>query len=160
MSTPETSQQLETLARFPEALGQQVQPLSDTLLRYKPAGEWSAIENVGHLIDIDVLWLARIRQMLAAETPTMAAINVDQSVLQHNYQHKQLVSLLHTHAENRAELIAFLRTLKPMHMERVGIHPTRGPLTVAQSIGVIVWHDGAHTEQIAKTVAEGEQAGG
>lgn len=150
----ETEAYLDTLAAFPAALRQQVQPLADAALRYKPEGEWSAIENVGHLIDIENLWMARFRQMLAAENPALPAIDVDETVRQRDYQHKDPANLLHRFAEQRAETVEFVRGLKPLHLERTGIHPVRGEITLAQGIAIMANHDRLHSEQIAKTVAQ------
>lgn len=150
----ETETNLETMAAFPAALRGQVQPLDDATLRYKPEREWSAIENVGHLIDIEGLWIARFRQMLAAENPALAAIDVDETVRQRDYQHKDLANLLRTHAELRAETIEFIRGLKPLHFERTGIHPVRGPINLAQAVAILANHDRLHAEQIAKTINE------
>lgn len=154
MTSNDISTSLSSLEAFPTVLKQQIQPLSDGALRYKPAGEWSAIENVGHLIDVEALWMGRIRQMLAAEKPALAAPDVDELVRRQNYQHKDPANLLHTFSEMRAETVAFLRTLKPLHLERRGIHPTRGEVSVADVFRILAGHDVLHTNQIAKTVAE------
>ena len=154
MPTPDISASLASLEAFPALLKAQIAPLDDETLRYKPAGEWSAIENVGHLIDVESLWMGRFRQMLAAENPNFPPANVDELVRRANYQHKDAANLLHTFAEQRAETVTFLRILKPMHFDRPGIHPVRGPVTVGSSIAILAGHDQLHTAQIAKTVAE------
>ena len=145
---------LAALEAFPGQLKAQITALDDATLRYKPTGEWSAIENVGHLIDVESLWMGRFRQMLAAENPNFPPADVDKLVRRGNYQHKDAANLLHTFAEQRAETVAFLRTLKPMHHERPGVHPVRGPVTVGSSITILAGHDQLHTAQIIKTVAE------
>lgn len=157
MADSEVESNLNIMAAFPHLLQQQIQPLDDATLHYKPENEWSAIENVGHLIDVEGLWMARFRQMLAAETPKLPAIDVDETVRQRDYQHKNLANLLRTFAEQRAETVAFLRGLKPVHFERTGIHPVRGEITLVQAVSILTNHDRLHSEQIAKTVANSGQ---
>lgn len=154
MSQTAVETDLDTLAAFPAALQQQLHGHSDTALRHRPAGEWSSIENVGHLIDIEAIWMGRFQQMLSTENPTFLPADVDEMVRQHDYQHKDLANLLHTFAELRVATIGFLRGLKPLHLERPGIHPLRGPMTVASGIGIMANHDRLHSAQIAKTLAD------
>ena len=152
MTQTAVEHQLDALAAFPAALKQQLHGHGDAALRHQPAGEWSSIENVGHLIDIEATWLGRIRQMLSAENPTLQAIDPDALVRQGRYQQKQADGLLHTFTDMRAETAEFLRGLKPPHLERHGIHPARGDITVADAVGIMANHDQLHSAQIAKTL--------
>lgn len=155
----EIKAQIDTLAAFPAALKQQLQGLSDAQLRFRPApNEWSALELVGHMIDVGALWPGRTRQMLASENPTLAALD-PAWVQQRDYQNKQLSFLLITLAEQRAEYVEFLRQLRPAQLARTGLHPTRGALTVATGIAALIDHDQAHSRQIDDNVRAFEQAG-
>lgn len=148
----EIKSQIDTLAAFPAALKQQLHGLSDTQIRFRPApNEWSIVELVGHMIDVGALWPGRTRQMLATENPTLASVD-PAWVQQRDYQNKQLSFLLITLGEQRAEYVEFLRTLRPAQLARTGLHPTRGPLTVAQGIAALIDHDQAHSQQIAENI--------
>ena len=145
--------QIDLLAAFPEQLKRQIEGLDDAALRFRPApDEWSIMELVGHIIDVGALWPGRTRQMLAADNPTLAAIDPGW-VRQRDYHNKQPEFLLITLAEQRAEYVEFLRVLRPAQLARSGIHPTRGPLTVAQGIAALADHDRGHSEQIAANLA-------
>ena len=149
---------LDTLAAFPAELKRQLSGLDDAALRFRPApDEWSAIELVGHIVDVGALWPGRTRQMLASENPTVAALD-PAWVRQRDYQNKQLDFLLMTLAEQRAEYVEFLRQLRPAQLARTGVHPTRGPLTVAEGIAALIDHDHGHSRQIAANLAAYEQA--
>jgi hypothetical protein len=97
--------------------------------------------------------------MLASENPTLTAID-PAWVVQRDYQHKQLAFLLLTLAEQRAQYVEFLRILRPAQLARTGIHPTRGPLTVAGGIAALLDHDHAHDAQIAANLAAYQQVAG
>lgn len=148
-----TKAQIDQLAAFPAQLRQQLEGLGDAELRYRPDGaEWSILEIVGHMIDVGALWPGRTRQMLASENPALAAVD-PAWVAQRDYQNKQLQFLLISLAEQRAEYVEFLRVLRPFQLERSGLHPTRGQLTVAQGIAALADHDSIHSEQIAGNLA-------
>jgi hypothetical protein len=148
---------LDALAAFPAALKQQLQGVSDEALRFRPTPDaWSIMEIVGHINDVNALWPARTRQMLATESPTLPGVDPNW-VVQRDYQNKQLGFLLITLAEQRAEYVEFLRTLRPAQLERTGLHPTRGMLTVAGGIAGLVDHDQGHSRQIAENLAAFER---
>lgn len=153
----EIKSQIDALAAFPDALKRQVQSLPDAALRFRPAPEaWSIIEIVGHIVDVGALWPGRTRQILATDNPTLVALDPNW-VRQRDYQNKQLGFLLITLAEQRAEYVEFLRTLRPAQLARTGIHPTRGPLTVAGGIAALIDHDQGHSRQIAENLQAFEQ---
>jgi hypothetical protein len=150
---------LDALAAFPAELKRQLSGLDDAALRFRPApDEWSAVELVGHMIDVGALWPGRTRQMLASENPSLPAVD-PAWVRQRDYQNKQLDFLLMALAEQRAEYVDFLRQLRPSQLARTGVHPTRGQLTVEQGIAALADHDHGHSRQIADNLAAYEQAG-
>jgi hypothetical protein len=145
--------QIAALAAFPDQLRRQVAGLSDTAIRFRPAeGEWSVIEVVGHLIDIDVLQRGRIGKMIATDNPPLQPFDMNESVRQRDYQGKQLNALLFSFAEHRAELAEQLRVLRPDAFARAGIHSTRGSVSIADTVATLARHDITHTEQIANNL--------
>jgi hypothetical protein len=143
---------LDALAAFPATLKQQLQNVSDAALRFRPTPDaWSIMEIVGHINDVSALWPARTRQMLASESPTLPGVDPGW-VVQRDYQNKQLNFMLQTLAEQRAEYVEFLRTLRPAQLQRTGLHPTRGMLTVAAGVAGLVDHDSGHSRQIAENL--------
>jgi hypothetical protein len=151
---PQTvKEQLAALATFPVALRQQVAGLSDAALRFRPApGEWSVVENIGHLIDIDALMLGRVGQIIARDNPPLQPFDVDMAVQRGDYQNKHAPFLLATFAERRAALVEEWRYIMPANLARAGQHPTRGAVTVADLIAMVARNDLAHRDQIAATV--------
>ncbi len=151
LSYPE---QLAQLQAFPAKLRQQVAGLNEAIYRFRPAeGEWSVIEVVGHLIDIDILMRARIGKIMAANNPTLDPFDVDGTVRARDYQNKNLIALIHALSEHRAEFIEQIRYLRTEALARTGIHPTRGVTSIADIVTIIVRHDGIHTEQIANNLS-------
>jgi uncharacterized damage-inducible protein DinB len=144
---------LAVLAAFPEQLRRQIAGLDAEALLFRPGpNEWSITEVVGHLIDIDVLMRARIGKIISIDNPPLQTIDIDGTVRERDYQHKQATFLLHSLTEHRAEFIEQIRYLRPEALDRTGQHPTRGPISAAEFIAMVVRHDVTHTEQIANNL--------
>jgi uncharacterized damage-inducible protein DinB len=147
------AQQLAQLAAYPAQLRQQVQQLNEATYRFRPAeGEWSVVEVVGHLIDIDILMRARIGKIMATDNPPLEPFDVDGTVRAREYQQKNLAALLHSFTEQRAELLEQIRYLRPEALERTGLHPTRGAVRIADLVAMVLRNDAIHTEQIANNI--------
>jgi uncharacterized damage-inducible protein DinB len=153
MEASELKAQLDTLAAFPEQLKQKLAGLSDAALRFHPTPEgWSVVEIVGHMIDVDVIWPGRVRQMLSTDNPKLARVD-NEVVRQRDYQNKQLDLMLGALAERRAEFVELIRGLRDSQLDRPGQHPTRGPMTVGDAVAALADHDRGHSEQIAANLA-------
>src|SRR5215510_2290870 len=152
--------QVDVLAVCPEELKRQLEGLSDAALRFRPSpDEWSIVEIVGHMTDVDAVWPGRVRQMLSTDNPQLQSVNNDM-VRQRDYQNKQIGFLLITLAERRAEFVELLRMLRPAQLGRPGLHPTRGPITVADAPAALADHDRGHRAQIAANLEAFERSGG
>ncbi len=139
---------------FPNQLRAQVHRLHEPELSFRPAPhEWSILENIGHLIDVDVVMRGRIGKIIAAENPMLQAMDTEEYVRKANYQQKNAVSLLNSFAEHRAELIEELRFLQPAALSRTGTHPTRGAVSIMDIIMLLARHDETHSQQIEQTLA-------
>jgi hypothetical protein len=151
---------LDQLAAFPAALKAQLQGLSDAALRFQPTpDDWSIVEIVGHLTEVDAIWPGRVSQMMSTDNPQLS--RADNAVVrQRDYQNKQLNFLLITLAERRAQFIEMLRVINPSQRTRTGQHPTYGQIDVAGAAAALADHDRIHREQIAARQAAFEQAGG
>ena len=150
---------VDALAAFPEQLKRQLEGLSDAALCFRPSADaWSIVEIVGHITDVDAVWPGRVRQMLSADNPQLQSVN-NEVVRQRDYQNKQIGFLLITLAERRAEFVELLRMLRPSQLVRPGLHPTRGPITVADAPAALADHDRGHAAQIAANL-EAFQRGG
>ena len=151
--------QADALAAFPEDLKRELEGLSDAALRFRPSpDEWSIVEIVGHMTDVDAIWPARVRQMLSTDNPQLPSVNNDM-VRQRDYQNKQIGFMLITLAERRAEFVELLRMLRPAQLDRPGLHPTRGPITVADAPAALADHDRGHRGQIAANLEAFERSG-
>jgi len=120
--------------------------------RRPKAGEWSANECVGHLIEAERRGFSgRIRQILAAPPGVPAALvawdppAVAEARRDHERDEAELAAEF---AALRAESVAQVRALASAHLDRYGIHPHVGPLHVHELLGEWVHHDRNHIRQL------------
>ncbi len=143
---------IATLTAFPARLAALVTQLSDTQLHFRPdAKEWSVLENIGHLIEIDPLYVDRIDRILSEECPVFAPFDPDAGVRAADYQHQSLTELLATYSARRQSTIDGLSTIEPDELTRVGIHAKFGEISVARLVELLAGHDEVHYTQITKT---------
>jgi len=143
------------LARTPAVLDALLRTLPDEWIDgTEGPGTWSPLQVVAHLVDGErVDWTVRARAMLAKETPTFAPYDIGGSVEQAT--DRPLTAWLDAFADARAENLAWLRSahLTEVDLERTGIHPTFGLVTLRQLLATWVVHDHGHIVQIARTLA-------
>ena len=119
------------------------------------AGEWSANECVGHLIEADRRGFAgRIRTILAAahrageEPPLLPTWDPPAVAASRRDHERPATELIETFTSLRAEGVALVRSLRPDELERTGRHPQVGVLRVDELLGEWVHHDRNHVRQL------------
>lgn len=154
MSDPRIQTFLSAMAAFPAELHQTFAQQPEAAIRFRPGpDEWSAIEVVGHLIDAEEILLRRMGQMISADNPQLIPLDQVGLVRQRDYQHKQLSLLLVSFAEKRAATVEELRYLRADNLERGGVHPWRGPITIGNLLTIWPGHDQQHLAQIKQSLA-------
>jgi DinB superfamily len=116
-------------------------------------GEWSANECVGHLIEAERRGFAgRILRILAADRPDIPADLEGwdpPAVAESRRDHLRAgAELAAEFAAIRADGVSLVRSLGPLEMARIGIHPDIGALRVDELLGEWVHHDRNHTRQL------------
>jgi hypothetical protein len=118
-------------------------------IRHRPAaGEWSAIEVVGHMIDKMGIWTRRVERLLAEERPALAAYDQDALVREHDYQHadpEEVFEQLRQACERFASLI---EGIPVSALEREGVHEEFGPITPRQCIVYPLESSSEHLQQL------------
>ena len=117
------------------------------------AGEWSANECVGHLIEAERRGFAgRIRRILAADRPEIPADleSWDPPAVAEARRDdlRPAAELAAEFGALRSDGVSLVRGLAAADMDRVGIHPMVGPLRVDELLGEWVHHDRNHIRQM------------
>ena len=124
--------------------------LSDeNAIRYRPAaGEWSAIEVVGHMIDKMQIWISRVERIMVEERPALPAYDQDALVRDHAYQHANPELLFEQLRQACERFAALVERIPTSALQREGTHEEFGPITLHQCIEAPLESVPGHLEQL------------
>jgi len=155
---------IAVLRRTPGALRALLSDLPESWLHGREGPDtWSPFDVIGHLIDGEETdWIPRVRIILAGgPNPVFEPFD--------RFRHlqlnggKPLSGLLDRFARLRAENVATLEgfRLSSRDLERPGVHPELGPVTLGQLLATWVAHDLGHIAQVARVMAKqyGDEVG-
>lgn len=146
----------EVLRRTPQALRAMLSGLSgDWIAGDEGPGTWSPYQVVGHLTHIEECdWIDRTRVILEHGT-ARAFEPVDREAGFARFAGWALGDLLDRFASVRASNLETLDELVGVRdLERRGVHPTFGEVTLGQLLATWVVHDLNHMNQIVKAMAK------
>lgn len=152
-SLPDT---IALLTRTPAALNALLRDLPGTwALCNEGDSTWSPFSVVGHLIHAERAdWVPRAKMILQfGETKAFAPF--DREGHAREIQGKSLAQLLDEFARVRTENLNELRALnlRPEDLERRGLHPSLGVVTLSQLLATWAAHDLTHLHQISRIMA-------
>lgn len=145
---------IRRLVEFPAQLVQVVRALPDTQVRYKPANQWSIVEHIGHVIDIDRLYLQRIELILTQEHQPFALFSIDEVHQQGEYQRSSIAGLIDMLTATHIQIIHILRGLTTDQIVRIGLDSYFGAITLARLIEILVTHQDEHYNHICAIIAD------
>jgi hypothetical protein len=144
------------LARTPATLDALLRGLPEAwTMRNEGEGTWSVFDIAGHLIFGERTdWMPRVR-MILAHGESRPFEPFDRLGHVRESEGKSLPELLDTFARLRAENLDALRglDLRAEDLERRGLHPALGPVTLGQLLATWAAHDLTHLHQITRVMA-------
>jgi hypothetical protein len=143
------------LERTPAVLRAMLAGLPDEWVRATDGpGTWSAFDVVGHLIHGEKTdWIPRVRHMLEKDD-SVPFTPFDREAMFTESRGKMTAALLDEFAALRAENVRALRGfgLTTADLDRRGLHPGLGIVTLRQHLATWTAHDLGHIRQIAQTM--------
>jgi hypothetical protein len=150
------SQTVALLSRTPSALAALLRGLPDSwTFSTEGEGTWTAFDIIGHLIHAEHTdWIPRATMILQfGETQTFKPFN--RQGQKENSRGKSLPRLLDEFADVRSNSLSELHALnlQPQDLERRGLHPAFGPVTLGQLLATWAVHDLTHLHQLSRLLA-------
>ena len=151
MSPGEVASLLESSG---QAFASTLNALPPGVASWHPApGEWCANEVVGHVIVTEKNGFAgRIGIILGADEPDLPKYDRDGLQNARNDCAREPKELAQEVLEVRGHSLELIRSLRPEQLQRGGLHPDVGPLTVDDLLHEWVHHDGNHLRQALANV--------
>lgn len=151
------AQSIEILERTPMILTAWLDGLSPEWTSANEGPDtWSAYDIVGHLIHGEKTdWITRA-EIILSDQPDKTFKPFDRFAQFEDSKDKTLRQLLTSFAELRAKNIKKLQSLNisEQNLNRTGIHPAFGTVTLVQLLSTWAVHDLDHISQIARVLAK------
>jgi hypothetical protein len=117
--------------------------------------EWSGIELLGHLTDLDVeVFLPRFKKIAEEHSPFLPGIQTDNWVSARNYNARTLTAALDAFFTARMPLLAYLENLPTQTWSQPARHAIFGPTTLLEQVAFAAQHDQTHIQQLLETIQQ------
>lgn len=114
---------------------------------------WSPAQELGHLIDLEPLWLARVHDIVAGRSDLTVADLTNRATHEGDHDRWPLEVLAGRFDVERARLVAALQALTPADLERSARHPRLGtPMRVIDLAYFVAEHDDHHLVRLRELV--------
>ena len=140
-----------TIVRTLRELRDRTVPLFDAnermlAARYRKGG-WTARQVLVHISDIEVVFLDRMRRVLAQDKPLLMAMDPDGWADKLAYAKRDLGLAQAQFVAARSSIIELIEANRDQ-AERFGVHSEAGRLTLADVVKKVEWHHRHHLEQV------------
>jgi uncharacterized damage-inducible protein DinB len=116
----------------------------EALARRPPSGAWSAHEHVAHLARHHTVFLDRLRQVAAEESPRFDRYRAEDDPAWPEWSALPTAVAIVRLRALRADIVQWISGLSAMQTARVGIHPLFGAQSVAEMVEFFLVHEGHH----------------
>ena len=111
--------------------------------------QWSIKKEIGHLIDLEPLWLARTLEILADEKDLKVADLSNTKTHETNHDARHFEDLIQDFRKKRQALMAVLEGVTEADLEKAAVHPRLGtPMTIMDLAYFVAEHDDHHLAQM------------
>ena len=141
---------LERIAGAPERAAIVVAGVPRERLILRPDGRWSAQRQIGHLADLDALFLRRLDEYAAGAEVLTAADLSNRATEEADHDERRIDEVLDRFRSTRAAVMARLGGFPPEMFGRVSLHPRLGqPMRVVDQLHFQAEHDDHHLASAA-----------
>jgi len=148
---------IEILSRTPDALDKLLSGLDETWILSNEGGEtWSPFDVMGHLIYCEQTnWMPRV-EIILSDRQDKAFTPFDRFAQFELSKGKNMQQLLDEFKSERQKSLGSLKfkNITEEDLDKTGVHPTFGEITLRQQLSTWTVHDLAHTGQIVRVMAK------
>ena len=142
---------LERLEGSPVRIGAKLDTISPQLLTKKDGEKWSILEHLGHLNDLEPLWLGRVHDIQARKEILRSADLSNAKTHQANHNAATPIELVATFISHRQLLVEAFRNLSPDDLDHHPLHPRlMTPMRAVDLAFFVAEHDDHHMAFMTK----------
>ena len=106
--------------------------------------KWSAFENIAHLTAYQPMFIKRLERIQQESAPVFERYVAEKDPLFPGYLDKPLAALLSEIDARRGTIIAILEAMDEATLQRTGVHPRYGTLSIPQWTEFFLLHEAHH----------------
>ena len=145
---------IEDYSRGPQLVRSALEGIAETHLDQLPIeGTWSIRQVVCHLADSDIVYVDRMKRVIAEDNPTFFDADPDLLVPGLFCERRRLDVELDLIESVRAHMLPILLSCNETHFGRNGIHSTDGPMSLETLLQRVTLHVPHHLAFVEKKVA-------
>jgi hypothetical protein len=150
---------LVRLAAQLEVLSSLLGEARSALLTWRPpTGKWSAQENLAHLARHHEILRERLGRILGEERPQLPRYRAEEDPEWPRWSALPPDEVLSRMRRLRGEILARIRELSPGQLERVGVHPLLGEMTLPGWLEFFLLHEAHHLYLVMIRLGEARKA--
>ncbi len=144
---------IERLKGTPILLDYKVSTISDLDLKVKFQNSWSIQDNIGHLIDLEPIWLGRLQDILRGDE-MMRHIDLENTKTNlANHNSRSIQDLLNDLSNIRGVLVSNLEKLTTEEVFKSSLHPRLNtPMSIMDLFLFVAEHDDHHLARINEII--------
>jgi uncharacterized damage-inducible protein DinB len=118
-------------------------------------GKWSIKKEIGHLIDLEPLWLARTLQIIDNQKDLKITDLANTKTHQTDHDARSFKDLIQEFKQHRNELMCVLKEVTEADLDKAAVHPRLGtPMKIIDLAYFVAEHDDHHLAQISVLIKE------
>jgi uncharacterized damage-inducible protein DinB len=108
-------------------------------------GSWSAQEHVGHLVELEPLWMARVEDFVSGRNELSVADLSNRSTFEARYNERAIGNILADFRRARVKLVQRVEGLDATLFGRTLLHPRlKTPMRLVDHLFFVAEHDDHH----------------
>ncbi len=140
---------IERLSGTPARIEEITGKLKPALLTLKQKDKWSIKEEIGHLSDLEPLWLGRIDDFVQGLSELRVADLTNQKTHTANHNATKIKILLQRFREQRQQFVHKLMSLNGEQLQTSSLHPRlKTPMRIIDLAYFVAEHDDHHLASI------------
>ena len=142
---------VERLRGTPARIKDRITSWPHDVLTRRIGESWSIQEHIGHLLDLEALWLGRLDDYEAGRAELRAADMTNRQTYDANHNKADIDYIMLQFHRKRQEFVERLEHYDADFVRRVALHPRlKQPMNVVDLIFFVAEHDDHHLARIAE----------
>lgn len=144
---------IERLSGTPARIEEITRGLSAALLTLKQGDKWSIKEQIGHLSDVESLWIGRLDDLINGLTELRIADLTNQRTHTANHNATEVQTLQQGFREQRQAFVNKLRGLNGEQLHNTALHPRlKTPMRIIDLAYFVAEHDDHHVASVREII--------